>query len=139
MSDHGSVAVKTRKLTQPTKKLDCLVTFHIKKLYRFPTFEIKNDTKWNRSVVSQKIRTLLKDIQNPSLTKQDDSKITAAFEIGHLEYITKFPFKGELNIFLFVVIQLNILLRTVIFIHVNFKTKVFINTKLKVLLAYGKK
>ena len=84
MPDSGSVAVKTRKLTQPTKKLDCPVTFHIKKLYKFPTFEIKNDTKWSRSLGSQKIRTFLKDIQNPSLTKQDDSKITADFEIGHL-------------------------------------------------------
>ena len=48
MSDHGSVAGKTCKLTQPTKKLDCPVTLHLKKLCRFPTFEINNDTKWNR-------------------------------------------------------------------------------------------
>ena len=41
LSDHASVAVKTRNLTPPTKKLDCPVAFHIKKLYRFPTFKLK--------------------------------------------------------------------------------------------------
>ena len=138
MSDHGSVAGKTCKLTQPTKKLDCPVTLHLKKLYRFPTFEINNDTKWNRAVESQKIRTF-KVIQSTSLTKRDDSQITADIEIGHLEYITKFLLKCELNILLFVVIQFNILLHMVIFIHINFKTKVVINTILNVLLAYVKK
>ena len=93
LSDHGSVAVKTRKLTQPTKKLDCAVIFDFKKIPRFPRFRIKNVTKWNRSVVSQEIRTLLEDIQNPRLTKKDDLNIAAEFEIGHLEYISKFPLR----------------------------------------------
>ena len=33
--------------------------------------------------------------QNTSLTKHDDLKIRADFEISHLEYVTKFPLKDE--------------------------------------------
>ena len=32
--------IKSRKLAQPTKKLDCPVTFTVKKLYRFPEYKI---------------------------------------------------------------------------------------------------
>ena len=54
LSDRQSIITKTRKLTQLTKKLDCPVTFHVKKLLRFPEFKIDTDTKWNRSVASKK-------------------------------------------------------------------------------------
>ena len=40
LSDHQSITTKTRKLTQPTKKLDYPVTFLVKKLFRFPEFKI---------------------------------------------------------------------------------------------------
>ena len=36
--------IKTRKLSQPTKKLDCPVRFQVKKIYRFPKFAIMKDT-----------------------------------------------------------------------------------------------
>ena len=38
-SDHPQ-NIKTRKLSQPTKKLDCPVKFQVKNIYRFPKFDI---------------------------------------------------------------------------------------------------
>jgi len=49
ISEHGAPAVKTRKLRQPTKKLNCPVQFQVKKIFKFPDFQISVDTKWNRS------------------------------------------------------------------------------------------
>lgn len=73
--------IKTRKLTQPTKKLDCPVVFNVKKIFRFPKFKIDHDTKWNRSVASKQLRNILM------------SKESQPVE-GHLEFITRFPQKG---------------------------------------------
>ena len=53
-SEHQSIITKTRKSTQPTKKLDWRVTFHVKKLLRFPELSIDTDIEWNRSVASKK-------------------------------------------------------------------------------------
>ena len=41
--------IKSRKLPQPTKKMECPVTFQTKKIISFPKFSIKKDTKWNRT------------------------------------------------------------------------------------------
>ena len=41
LSEHGPVAVETRKLTQPTKKLDCPVTFTSKNFTDFQHFKLK--------------------------------------------------------------------------------------------------
>ena len=67
LSEHGSAAVKTRKLTQPTKKMNCPVTFHVKKLSRFPEFKITTDTKWNRTVASRNLRSALEKIKQSTL------------------------------------------------------------------------
>ena len=38
--------IKTRKLSRPSKKLNCPVQFSVKKLYRFPEYKISKDTSW---------------------------------------------------------------------------------------------
>ena len=96
LSDHQSIITKTRKLTQPTKTLDCPVTFHFKKLFRFPEFKIDTNTKWNRSVASQKLRNLLEQIQTSVLTEQNKQENMTKSKLGHLEYVTRFPSKKYL-------------------------------------------
>ena len=74
LSNHQSTITKTRKLTQPTKRLDCAVTFDVKKLFRFPEFKIDTDTKCNRSVASKKRRNSLEQIQTSVSTGQNNQK-----------------------------------------------------------------
>ena len=47
--------IKSRKLPQPTKKMECPVTFQTKKMISSPEFSIKKDTKWSRTESSKKI------------------------------------------------------------------------------------
>lgn len=81
--DHPE-CVKTRKLAQHTKKLDCPVTFNVKKLFLFPEYKIKNDTKWNRTVASKKLKSALENYQ----AKHSKSALES---FGYLEYVTTFP------------------------------------------------
>ena len=94
LSNHQSIITKTRKFTQPTKKLDCPVTFHVKKLFRFPEFKIDADTKWNRSVASKKLRNSLEQIQTSVSTEQNNQDITTKSKLGHVEYVTRFRSEG---------------------------------------------
>ena len=79
--------IKTRKLSQPSKKLNCPVQFSLKKLYRFPEYKISKDTSWQRSSASKKIKPVLKQLSIKKATSDD--KVP-----GYLEYVTKFP-KGH--------------------------------------------
>ena len=54
--------IKTRKLSQHSKKLNCPVQFSVKKLYRFPEYNISKDTSWQRSSTSKKIKPVLQQI-----------------------------------------------------------------------------
>ena len=62
ISDHQSIITKAHKLTQPTKKLDCPMTFQVKNILRFPEFKIDTDTKCYWSVASMKLRNSLQQI-----------------------------------------------------------------------------
>ena len=78
--------IKTRKLSQRSKKLNCPVQFSVKKLYRFPEYKISKDTSWQRSSTSKKIKLVLQQL---SIKKAaSDDKVP-----GYL-YVTKFP-KGH--------------------------------------------
>ena len=78
--------IKTRKLSQHSKKLNCPVQFSVKKLYRFPEYKISKDTSWQRSSTSKKIKLVLQQL---SIKKAaSDDKVP-----GYL-YVTKFP-KGH--------------------------------------------
>ena len=89
--------IKTRKLSQPSKKLNCPVQFSVKKLYRFPEYKISKDTSWQRSSTSKKIKLVLQQLSIKKATTVD--KVP-----GYLEYVTKFP-KGN-NSFDFVICDL---------------------------------
>ena len=54
--------IKTEKLTQPSKKVDCPVTFEAKKIYSFPEDKISADTKRQRTNASTKLKDILQDI-----------------------------------------------------------------------------
>ena len=73
-----------RKLSQPSKKLNCPVQFSVKKLYRFlPEYKIFKDTSWQRSSTSKKRKLVLQQL---SIKKaKSDDKVP-----GYLEYVAKF-------------------------------------------------
>ena len=56
--------IKSRKLPQPNKKMECPVTFQTKKIISFPEFSINKDTKWNRTESSQKLKEYLNELIN---------------------------------------------------------------------------
>ena len=80
--------MKTKKHTQPTKKLDCPVKFHVKKIFRFPEFKVEKDTKWNRSVASKKLREYLEELRTDNPIDKEKKSST---NTGHLEFVTCFP------------------------------------------------
>ena len=82
-SDHPQ-GIKTRKLSQPTKKLDCPVRFQVKKIYRFPKFAIIKDTKHLRDVNSKARKEVFGKLKLDKKTLFEDS-------FGHLEYVRMIP------------------------------------------------
>ena len=76
--------IKTRKLSQPTKKLDCPVRFQVKKIYRFPKFAIIKDTKHLRDVNSKALKEVLGKLKLDKKTLFEES-------FGHLEYVCMIP------------------------------------------------
>ena len=64
------------------------------KNYCFPEFQLDTDTKWNRSVASNKLRNSLEHIQTSVSTEQNNHENTTKSKLGHLEYATRFPSKG---------------------------------------------
>ena len=102
-SDH-SQCVKTRKWSQPTKKLDCPVKFNVVKIYRFPGFKIDKHTSWKRSTISKKIKAYLSNIHRSyienqkEVEKKDFNIKTEELEpIGQLEYVKIFP-SGKISL-----------------------------------------
>ena len=59
--DHAE-PIKTKKLTQLSKKVGCLVTFAVKKIYSFAERKISADTKRQRTNASIKLRDILSNI-----------------------------------------------------------------------------
>ena len=59
--DHAE-PIKTKKLTQLSKKVGCLVTFAVNKIYSFPERKISADTKRQRTNASIKLRDILSNI-----------------------------------------------------------------------------
>ena len=64
---------KTRKLTQPSKKMDCPVKFVSKKLLCFPTFKVPKDTKRDRTETENFIRE--QKSENRLTVKNKQSKV----------------------------------------------------------------
>ena len=77
MGDHAE-PIKTKKLTQPSKKVGCPVTFAVKKIYSFPECKISTDTKRQRTNVSIKLTyaNLVKE-RSPEISSYLDSYSTS--------------------------------------------------------------
>ena len=91
-SDH--CFIRSRKLSQPTKKLDCPLVFTVKKLLRFPEYKIK-ETQRKRTEIAAKLKkeiTALSSAKNDleTFTKDEENK-NSIKPLGRLEYICKFP------------------------------------------------
>ena len=67
--------IKTRKLLQPSKKLNCPVQFSVKKLYLFPEYTISKDTSWQRSSTSKKIKLVLQQLSIKKATTVDKFQV----------------------------------------------------------------
>ena len=59
--DHAE-PIKTKKLTQLSKKVGFSVTFAVKKIYSFPEHKISADTKRQRTSTSIKLKDILSTI-----------------------------------------------------------------------------
>ena len=59
--DHAE-PIKTKKLTQLSKKVGCPVTFAVKKIYSFPEHKISADTKRQRTNASIKLKVILPNV-----------------------------------------------------------------------------
>ena len=86
-SDHPE-HIKTRKLAQHSKKLDCPVTFTVKKIYLFPEYKIVKDTKWNRTTAAKKIKHLLSEIKERK--KDKDQKQLSLMHMVILNILQNF-------------------------------------------------
>ena len=92
-SDH--YFIRSRKLSQPTKKQDCPLIFTVKKLLRFPEHKIKENTQRKRTEIAAKLKkeiTALSSAKNDleTFTKDEENK-NSIKPLGKLEYICKFP------------------------------------------------
>ena len=96
LSDHQSIITKTRKLIQPTKKLNCPVTFQVKKLFHFPEFKIDTDTKWNRSLASKKLKKFIIASSDVSFNKAKQPGKYDKIKISPLGILYEIPFKRYL-------------------------------------------
>ena len=82
--------VRSKKLSQPTKKLDCPLVFTVKKLLRFPEYKKKN-TQRKRTEMAAKLKkkiTALSSAKNDleAFTKDEENK-NSIMPLGRLEYI----------------------------------------------------
>ena len=93
-SDH--CFIRSRKLSQATKKLDCPLVFTVKKLLLFPEYKIKKThTQRKRTEMAAKLKkeiTTLSSAKNDleTFTKDKENK-NSINALGRLEYICKFP------------------------------------------------
>ena len=76
--------VKTKKLSQPSKKVGCPVKFDVKKLLKFDGFKITDNTRYLRSSTSTKLKETLTE-----RFKTGETQISQTF--GRVVYIVAFP------------------------------------------------
>ena len=102
MADH--CFKKRRKLTQPSKKMDCPVIFTVKKMFCFPEFKIIKDTKRNRTEASRQLKQYISEqkqlfeetVSVSCKTENKQSiKMESEKEFGYLKFIVKPPIGGH--------------------------------------------
>ena len=77
--------LKSRKLAQHTKKVDCPVALSIKKILTFRLFKIEKDNKRRRTEAAKKIKSYLEEMKKlGKVVKSEEFK-------GKLQYLCEFP------------------------------------------------
>ena len=76
LTDDHAEPIKTKKLTQLSKKVGCPVTFAVKKIYSFPEHKISADTKGQRTNASIKLKVIL-----PNVLKSCEEKKSRDFNL----------------------------------------------------------
>ena len=67
--------LKSRKLAQHTKKVDCPVVLSVKKTLTFTLFKIEKDTKRRRTEAAKKIKSYLEEMkQLGKIVKSEEFK-----------------------------------------------------------------
>ena len=84
MKDH--VFTKSRKHTQPTKKLDYPVKFCVKRIYRFTSQKVGIFAKNNREKINQNLRNDLKILKKKKKNFEN---------LGSLQYLVLFPNENQ--------------------------------------------
>ena len=84
MEDH--VFTKSRKHTQPTKKLDYPVRFCVKRIYRFTSQKVGIVAKNNREKINQNLRNDLKILKKKKKNFEN---------LGSLQYLVLFPNENQ--------------------------------------------
>ena len=78
--------LKSRKLAQHTKKVDCPVALSIKKILTFRLFKIEKDNKRRRTEAAKKIKSYLEEMkQLNKAVKNEEFK-------SKLQYLRQFPY-----------------------------------------------
>ena len=91
LNEHSHV--KTRKSTQPSKKMDCPVKFSTKKIFTFPYFKIEKDTKRKRTEASQKLKEYLSSFTSMTNVKCENKESVKleVKDMSQLQYLVKLP------------------------------------------------
>ena len=77
--------MKSRKLAQHTKKVNCPVVLSVKETLTFPLFKIEKDTKRRRTEAAKKIKSYLGEMKKlGNVVKSEEFK-------GKLQYLRQFP------------------------------------------------
>ena len=77
--------LKSRKLAQHTKKVDCPVVLSVKKILTFPLFKIEKDNKRRRTKAAKKIKSYLEKMKQLGKTAKNEE-----FK-EKLQYLCQFP------------------------------------------------
>lgn len=93
-----------RRLVQPTKKLDCPVTFIVKKVFFYSKYKIEKDTKRKRTDMAKKIKEDIVPIANSK-----EKLHTAVESLGEVSLCSHFCYYYALPLLLCSVIHIAII------------------------------
>ncbi|KAM4050462.1 uncharacterized protein ACNLHF_016233 [Anomaloglossus baeobatrachus] len=87
-ADHGYI--KSRKIIQSTKKMDCPAKIYVYHIIRYPDFQITRNTAWHKRMVSKKM--------NQEITKDNKVLHSYVVQFPKLSEHGNHPIAGELQV-----------------------------------------
>ena len=82
--------LKSRRTTHTTKKIDCPVTFTVKKIFRFPEFKINEKKKRKKIDDAKNVKNHIKYLKS-----KFEKKLGVTETFGHLEFTGSLPHEGH--------------------------------------------